>query len=126
MSKVRIVNVESAELDSKGMHLRVIAQVDLDLRQMQERLRGAGPVTGVDPVDLQATALLPDILKEHLDLSPFTVENVELYAVTQVDSTVGLRLCIKPANKINSLPNLLSKYEAEIRDKLIDQLEESA
>jgi len=123
---IKIVNVEHASLDEHGMHIKVTAKLQLDLRDLQQRLRGAGPVTGVDPVDMQCTALLPELLKEHMDLSPFKIESVELYAVTQTESILGITVLINPRNEIRELPNLMSKYEALIVEKLIDPMETGA
>jgi hypothetical protein len=107
---MKLIHIKSTALDGPNeVTIWSVASVDLDLGELQKKLLQEG--IEQDPLDLDNLEKLMPLLKDHLNLSPFQVQKVELSSATHASLVVVVEMSITLKNELRHPEHLKEQYE---------------
>lgn len=114
-SPVKIMHVGSIAISGPtAMEVKVTARIDLDFEALQSKFMK----DDFDPIDMDNVQMLVPILKEKLDISPFTIKEMRPVSVSKTDVVVEIDSHLSANNDLGDRQAILDEYEKVLRDKL--------
>ena len=112
---MELIHISSMAVEGPDrIAVKVRVSLDIGLQELQSRLIKED----IDPLDPGNMQDFMPLLKEHLDMDPFTVNKVELSNVSEDSLVVIMDLGVTVKQQVRDVDGLRKEYEDLLRAKV--------